>query len=86
MSMTVISFNFGMPQTMLDDAPWSLTHRDKFFELLNIFGGDYDADMVFGCEIGSHKAGPSEEQRRSLRFARAVPERCQSSARTTCPR
>ena len=51
MAMTVISFNFGMPQTMLDVAPWNHTHRFKFLELLRIFGGDYNADMIFGCEI-----------------------------------
>ena len=66
MATTVISFNFGMGQRMLDAAPWNKTHRRKFLELLRIFGDDYDADMIFGCEIGGHKRGPGDQHMRSL--------------------
>ena len=72
MTMTVISFNFGMQQSMLDSATWNRTHRVKFLKLLEIFGDDFDADMVFGCEIGDHRAGPSEEHTRSLSVAKVV--------------
>ena len=58
MATTVISFNFGMPQQMLDPVPWNNRHRRKFLELLRIFGDDYHADMIFGCEIGGTDRGP----------------------------
>ena len=54
----VISFNFGMRQGMLDSAQWHKTHKWKFQELLWIFGGDWGADLVFGCEVGGHKKWP----------------------------
>ena len=74
MAMTVISFNFGMTQQMLDSAPWNHTHRFKFLELLRIFGDDYHADMIFGCEVGKHREGPGEYHTRSLSSARVLPE------------
>ena len=66
MATTVISFNFGIVQQMLGVSPWRLMHRINFLELLRLFRDDHEADMIFGCEIGSHREGPGEYHRQSV--------------------
>ena len=64
--MHVISFNFGMPQDMLNDAPWHRKHAQKFETLVEVFAEEYNADVVVGCEVGGHKQGLSEKHQASL--------------------
>jgi len=61
------TFNFGMTQPMIDSQQWGRTHCDKFESTLAalVEGGELDA--LFGCEVGGHKQGLSQE-----RLARAI--------------
>ena len=66
MATTVISFNFGIMQQMLNVAPWRHTYSIKFLELLRLFRDGHEADMIFGCEIGMHREGPRDYHRQSV--------------------
>ena len=61
------TFNFGMTQQMIDSQQWRKTHCVKFESTLValVEGGELDA--LFGCEVGGHKQGLSQE-----RLARAI--------------
>ena len=51
--MQLISFNFGIHQDMLNDAPWHRKHAQKFETLVDVFAEEYNADIV----LGSNTAG-----------------------------
>ena len=54
----VVSFNFGMPQTMLESSrQWNNKHVFKFRDLLNALGPTTSADFVFCSEVGDARKG-----------------------------
>ena len=53
----LITFNFGIMQDMLQAGPWKKKHEEKFVGLMELFTQEYEADLVFGCEVGAHKQG-----------------------------
>ena len=54
----VVSFNFGMPQTMLESSKqWNSRHVLKFRDLLNALGPTTSADFVFCSEVGDARKG-----------------------------
>ena len=58
----VVSFNFGMPQSMLEaDRRWNNTHVFRFRDVLEGLGNAAGSDFVFGSEVG--------EKRQRLRAA-----------------
>ena len=44
-TLNLITFNLGMNQQMLQGGPWQTRHSDRFRELMNIWGNDYNADF-----------------------------------------
>ena len=62
---TLISFNFGIMQDMLDDGPWQKKHKKKFAYLMDMFAHVYCADILLGCEVGAHKAGMHTAQQKA---------------------
>ena len=56
-STRLISFNFGMVQSMLAPGPWTKKHRMTFLELMKTFTDNYEADLIFGCEAGGARKG-----------------------------
>ena len=66
----VVSFNFGIPQTMLDDSrTWKQTHSHRFCEVLESLGTACGSDFVFGSEAGDAQKG---FQATSLDFTKLV--------------
>ena len=51
---------------MLQSDPWIQRRKAKFLHLLRTFACDYNADMVFGCEIGGHRQGLTSAMLRNL--------------------
>ena len=68
----VVSFNFGMPQSMLDSSKqWNKTHIYKFRDVLQSLGNAVGSDFVFGSEAGDAGKG---FQRTTLDFQNVVSE------------
>ena len=56
--LEVVSFNFGMPQSMLEsDKRWNQKHVTTFREVLMMLGHASDNDFVLGCEVGEVRKG-----------------------------
>ena len=56
--LRVVSFNFGMPQSMLESTKrWNTTHVFTFRNVLNTLGQAADNDFVFGSEVGGVHEG-----------------------------
>ena len=54
----VVSFNFGMPQTMLlSDKKWNKTHMFNFRDVLQSLGHAVSNDFVFCSEVGDARKG-----------------------------
>ena len=54
----VVSFNFGMPQSMLESAKrWNRTHIFKFRDVLMSLGHAAGNDFVFCSEVGDARKG-----------------------------
>ena len=53
----VVSFNFGMPQSMLCGSKQWHKHAAKMSDLVGKFANGAKADIIFGCEVGSHQQG-----------------------------
>ena len=64
--VTLITFNFGIMQDMLNPGPWNRKHEQKFVQVMETFSEKYCADLVLGCEVGGHMQGMGEELRRNL--------------------
>ena len=56
-SFSVVSFNFGMQQTMLTPGKKASRHQDTLAQLFNVFGNEIKAHFIFGCEMGGHQQG-----------------------------
>ena len=55
-NLTLVSFNFGIQQSMMTSASWD-THADKLALLLNTIDDAVKPDFIFGCEMGGHQQG-----------------------------
>ena len=55
--VNLISFNFGIGQAMLEKRPWTQPHKKIFLSLTETFMEEYEADVVCGCDVGSHTMG-----------------------------
>ena len=54
----VVSFNFGMQQSMLEaDRRWNQKHVFRFRDVLSILGHAAGNDFVFGSEVGDARKG-----------------------------
>ena len=53
----VASFNFGIPQTMLESSKKWQGHAIKLGNLLLTIQTAAEADLLFGCEVGDHLQG-----------------------------
>ena len=51
--LALVSFNFGIMQTMLDSTKQWTTHAKSLVSLLLKLGGG--ADIISGCELGGHR-------------------------------
>ena len=51
----LITFNFGIMQSMLQRGPWTNKYEKKFVHLMDLFTEEYGDDMGFGSEVGGHK-------------------------------
>ena len=78
MVITIISFNFGIEQQMLDSGQWITQHKAKFLELLHSFVAGYHADMVLGCAVGGHKRGLTQDQMDGLKQDVLATKFCQN--------
>ena len=58
MGIRVVSFNMGMPQSMLDsDRRWRTQHVFKVSEVLTKLGHGAGSDLVFCSEVGDMRKG-----------------------------
>ena len=56
--MNLISFNFGLLQSMITSArAWSTKHAQNLCRLLQKFGEGAAGDIIFGCELGGYGQG-----------------------------
>ena len=55
-TITITSFDFGIPQTMLNGSSWP-THANRFHPVYEELAVGSDADFVFGCGLGDHRQG-----------------------------
>ena len=55
--VNLISFNFGIGQSMLEETPWTQQHQKNYLSLMDTFWDEYEADVVCGCCVGSHMMG-----------------------------
>jgi len=55
--VNIVSFNFGVQQTMLESCKGGTKNALKLCRLLEKFGQGSDGDFIFGCELGGHREG-----------------------------
>jgi len=55
--VNVVSFNFGVQQTMMESSKGWSKNALKLCRLLEKFGQGSDGDFIFGCELGGHRQG-----------------------------
>ena len=57
-AIRVVSFNFGIPQSMLEsDHKWNRRHVHTFRSVLSSLGPAASNDFVFGSEVGDARKG-----------------------------
>ena len=55
--LNIVSFNFGVPQTMMASPKAWTKHAPTLCRLLEQFGLVCDGDLIFACELGGHRPG-----------------------------
>ena len=77
--LSLVSFNFGMQQTMLDAKTKWTQHARIMATLLSKFFAN--ADIISGCELGGHRQGFPKS---SADFSHVIDTGCPGAEFSTC--